>query len=908
MSRSSDYSELAGSLATVAIASLGGPMSAVGAVLAGVVKHAHAGYEASASTRDLHRRVSSGIRLWADSEKFTTEDVNLGLALAVDSVARFGLDVDAIAELDFDPQEASRRVLVRAKAADSRWGTEDHYEVASRAIDLTYGILIEQFRASEKALLPAIRALRGSIDDYTSRVEALGRSTTATLDDLVSALIAAGTVVEVMAYLRSRIADWDVSMWHPDQQAASTLERRLLVRTGREVSSEDPEMTAEDALAGRRMLVVLGGPGSGKTWLAHRYAREAAQVALSRLEDGADLEEVELPLFTTWDQWTKTPGTTRQSLVAASFASGLGHSDLEGGDSPARIQRTFTRPGTKVLLILDALDEAADLTGQASRLHEVTAMSGWRVVVTSRTAAWSATYRGDPDRADGPTVVQLQDLTYPADVDTFIQTWFARDPGRGEALIRQIRDRPDLALVAVVPLVLTFYCLLTEPPAPADQPLPPHRRDLYQRLVSRLVLGRWVPNAPAAPDVEYCVGLLADWAWHAVQDCVTPTGLGDWGDSFQEPTRPREDQSRAIDHVAPKVMVDDEGRITRRFVHRTVLEHFVAEHISTLEADEAARILLPHLWFDPDWKVVAPAAIAAHNLRQRGALLGQLLDKVVIHPAKDPARQVASSELDELLLAIAEQCEPGDWAPDHEGLFHACRERNVTREPAAVARTAHWAHSNQRVLTALLNALPTASSWDVTSLAAVLPALVTTAADRAEVRSALLHALPTADPWAVRALASALPALVTTAADRAEARTVLLNALPTADPLAVHALVAALSALVTTAADRAEVRTVLLNALPTADPLAVHALVAVLPALVTTDADRAEARTVLLNALPTADPLAVHALVAALPALVTTDADRAEARTALLNALPTADPWDVHALVTCLLYTSDAAD
>ena len=56
----------------MAIASLGGPMSAVGVVQAGVVKHAEAGYEAAAPTRDLRRQVSSGIRQWAGSEKFTT--------------------------------------------------------------------------------------------------------------------------------------------------------------------------------------------------------------------------------------------------------------------------------------------------------------------------------------------------------------------------------------------------------------------------------------------------------------------------------------------------------------------------------------------------------------------------------------------------------------------------------------------------------------------------------------------------------------------------------------------------------------------------------------------------------------------------------------------------------------------
>jgi NACHT domain len=903
MFRSSDYSELAGSLATVAIASLGGPMSAVGAVLAGVVKHAQAGYEVAAPTRDLRRQVSAGMRQWAESEKFTTEQVNLGLALAVESVARFGPDASVIAALNFDPQGASRRVLDQAMAQDSYWGKEDHYEVAARAIKETYRILIEQFQASEKVLLPAIQALRSSIEDYTSRVEASNRSTLTTLDDLVSALITAGTVAEVMAYLRSRIVDWDLSVWHPDQQTPSALERRLRVRTGLKPSTGDPEMSAEDALAGQRMLVVLGDPGSGKTWLAHRYAREAAQAALSRLEDGADLDEVELPLFTTWDQWTKTLGSTRQSLTVASFASGLGHSDLEWGDSIGRLQRTFTRQGTKVLLILDSLDEAVDHAGQASRLYEVTAMPGWRVVVTSRPAAWDATYRGDPDRPDGPMVVQLLDLTYPVDVDSFIRAWFAKDPGRGAALITQIRDRPDLAQVAVVPLMLTFYCLLTEPPAPADQPLPAHRRDLYQRLVPRLLLGKWVPNAPAAPDLEYCVDLLTDWAWHAVQDCITPTELGDWGDSFQQPTRPRDDQRRAIDHVAPKVMVDDEGRITRRFVHRTVLEHFVAEHIATLEADEAARILLPHLWFDPDWKVVAPAAIAAHNRRQRGALLGQLLDKAVQpakDPAKDPARQAASSELDRLLLAIAEQSEPGDWTSDHSGLFHACRERNATRELAAVAGTAHWNLSNQKVLTALLDALPTALPWKVRDLVTALPALVTTESDRAEARTALLNALPTAEPWAVRDLVAGLPALEPTEADRAEARTALLNALPTAESWVLGDLVAGLPALVTTEADRAEARTALLHALPTAEPWSARVLVAGLPALVTTEADRVEARTALLNALPTAKPWAVDNLVTLLPALVTTEADRAKVRSALLMALPTAERWVVGDLVAVL--------
>ena len=80
----------------------------------------------------------------------------------------------------------------------------------------------------------------------------------------------------------------------------------------------------------------------------------------------------------------------------------------------------------------------------------------------------------------------------------------------------------------------------------------------------------------------------------------------------------------------------------------------------------------------------------------------------------------------------------------------------MTREVAAVAGTAHWSHSNQKVLTTLLNALPTAKPGAVRALVAALPALEPTEADRAEARTALLNALPTADPGSVRVLVAAL--------------------------------------------------------------------------------------------------------------------------------------------------------
>ena len=137
--RSGDYSALAGSLATVAIASLGGPLSAAGAALAEVVKLAQARYEAGAPTRDLRRQVTAEIRQWAEGEKFASEDVRLGLALATETVARFGLDYEAIAALKFDPKEvvearSSRRRRPGHVLGDARTTTRSLRAVSRRPI------------------------------------------------------------------------------------------------------------------------------------------------------------------------------------------------------------------------------------------------------------------------------------------------------------------------------------------------------------------------------------------------------------------------------------------------------------------------------------------------------------------------------------------------------------------------------------------------------------------------------------------------------------------------------------------------------------------------------------------------------------------------------------------------------
>jgi hypothetical protein len=909
----SGRSDLAVSLVSIAIAALGGPLVVARTALAEVAKYAQTRYDEKEESRQIVRQVSSAVMAWARSEKLAGDDVDLGLELARDTVWSFGLSTDKLAELRFEATAAAEAVVAAAKAENPRWGTEDHYTVAVRAIEITYEALIAQLRAHEGTAVALFLTLRRSIENYATGTEDGLKAIAASSGDLSDALTSVGAAADVMSYLRKRIGDWDVSVWHHDWKA-SALERLLKVRETTGGSAGGRLLASWEALAGEQMLVVLGRPGAGKTWLARRYARQAAQAALSRLEDGAGMDEVELPLLTTWEQWAGTAGPPMRSLVASSFASGLGHGDAGGSDTTGRLERTFLGPEARVLLIVDSLDEASDLAAQGPRLRELHSLPArWRVVVTSRPAAWRAADRGGLGNRT-PRVVELRDLSYPEEVETFVQDWFreAGNPVRGDELIREIRNRPEVARAAVVPLMLTFYCLIAEDPQGMSTPLPARRRELYRRLVRRLLRGTWTGNPAgpdAAPDGDYCEELLKSWAWAAVRGRTNAAGLGVWEDSFTQPTTVRQPERRAIDHIAPKTAEDDEGNITRRFVHRTFLEHFVAEHIATLDTITAADILLPHLWFDPDWYVAATAAIVAHNQQQKGALLQELLRRA-LQPAADPARQAARRELERLLLGLAEESEPDEWTQEHQDLFHRCRVDNAVSWPDLVARSAHWTYSNYNARAAMLKVLTADNEHrDFRRLAAGLLSLESTAGEREQARSAVLKALTASgNQFYGQGLTGLLPALAPTAGERAQARTNVLKALTAAedeDPRLIGDLVGVLLSLEPTAGERAQARTTVLKALTAAEyPGYFSNLAEVMLSLEPTAGERAQARTTLLEALTTFEKRwdFMPSLAECLSALALTAVERAQARTIALKALTAAEhPGHITDLAEVLL-------
>ena len=89
--------------------------------------------------------------------------------------------------------------------------------------------------------------------------------------------------------------------------------------------------------------MILGGPGSGKTWLAMRTARICAEEALKGLEDGATLDEVELPLYTTCSRLINTSGDIREAAVSSAL-NWIG--DLGGSRIVKALYLSFTERKT----------------------------------------------------------------------------------------------------------------------------------------------------------------------------------------------------------------------------------------------------------------------------------------------------------------------------------------------------------------------------------------------------------------------------------------------------------------------------------------------------------------------------------------------------------------------------------
>jgi formylglycine-generating enzyme required for sulfatase activity len=316
---------------------------------------------------------------------------------------------------------------------------------------------------------------------------------------------------------------------------------RALPEAGRP-DRETRRLTALEAAAGERQMVLLGDPGSGKSTFANYLA---LCLAGARLEGLGEVPAVPgegwlVHLEPAWSHGPLLPLRVTLRHFAASdwcdgTAAGLwafiaGRLAAEGlGDFAPYLRQRLLDGG--VLVMFDGLDEVADPAARTAVRDAVADLAstfghpGNRILVTCRVYA----YQDGRWQLDPFARHTLAAFSQPK-IDAFVDCWYRevcrlgwKTESEAEDLTRRLQGatrRPDLAPLAQSPLQLTMMASLHF----SWGRLPDDRVELYQEMV-RLLLVRWqearlgqevgVTRVVGVPDLESALERVAFQAHQA---------------------------------------------------------------------------------------------------------------------------------------------------------------------------------------------------------------------------------------------------------------------------------------------------------------------------------------------------------------------------------------------------------
>jgi hypothetical protein len=185
--------------------------------------------------------------------------------------------------------------------------------------------------------------------------------------------------------------------------------------------------------------------------------------------------------------------------------------------------------------------------------------------------------------------------------------------------------------------------------------------------------------------------------------------------------------------------------VKRRFVHRSIREHLVAEHIAfRMTAEQAVKELLNHLWYDPDWEYAAPAALAMHHSRDQ--VIKDMMHQVTGQSQfpVDLTAIDACCEIRRFLARVAQESREDEWSPEAAEMIHSARLDLAISHPNSIREVvaSDWATSKGLILLSLLRLLVNETDYKRRQqLADAIDLMALTDEDRARAWEILLSLL-----------------------------------------------------------------------------------------------------------------------------------------------------------------------
>ncbi|MFG1967607.1 HEAT repeat domain-containing protein [Nonomuraea sp. NPDC049028] len=352
------------------------------------------------------------------------------------------------------------------------------------------------------------------------------------------------------------------------------------------VGSPADRLIAEEILSAGHDVLLLGGPGAGKSSLLRHTL--IAVVTSERASPNATVADI--PLY------VPASCLTVQGLSFAGQLAAAVHDELSGRRVPELPADVFNHPprrGARWLVLLDGLDEINDVRQRlqlTQRLREHRA-GPYRFVLTSRLLPDDELRPLEQDRQLRIYELLPFDLRQLHDfADGWMRAAHEADPERlpdperaVRAFLSQVAD-PPLSELAQIPLLATILCQLHA--AGPDRVLPRDRYGIYQSFLELLRQRLHDPQVPGLPDATLAALRKVATRQHQDHD-----GDGDGKDLLGEvlratdglrpPGMPVRDWTARRSHLVRRT-----GLVTARdnsytFIHQTISEFLAAQHVAS---------------------------------------------------------------------------------------------------------------------------------------------------------------------------------------------------------------------------------------------------------------------------------------------------------------------------------------